>query len=152
MIKLQSLEDTKKFGYKLGKLLFNGSVLCLNGELGAGKTTLTKEIAKGLGIDDYVTSPTFNIVNEYYGDINLYHIDTYRLDDNLDVDYLGFDEYFDMGGVCIIEWADKISKILPKEYLEINILKNSEFRIIEIIAKGNKYEEIRSILYESFGD
>lgn len=152
MIKLHSIEDTKKFGYRLGELLFKGSILCLNGDLGAGKTTLTKEIAKGLGIEDYVTSPTFNIVNEYYGDINLYHIDTYRLEEDLDVDYLGFDEYFDMGGVCIIEWADKISEILPMEYLEINIEVIDNIRNVEIISRGEKYESIRSKLYESFGD
>ena len=86
MISLNNLKETEKFGIFLGENLKPGDVVCLNGDLGAGKTTLTKSIAKGLGIDDYVTSPTFTIVNEYYGKTDLYHIDTYRLDDKIDVD------------------------------------------------------------------
>ena len=114
MIKLNNLEETEKFGRFLGENLNPGDVLCLNGDLGAGKTTLTKSIALGLGIEDYVTSPTFTIVNEYYGKTNLYHIDTYRLDDKVDVAYLGFDEYFYSDWVKIVEWADKIKESLPE--------------------------------------
>ena len=113
-IKLDSLEITEKFGEKLGSLLQAGDVICLNGELGAGKTTLTKNIAKGMGIEDYVTSPTFSIINEYYGKLNLYHFDTYRLEDVEEVSYLGFDEYFYGDGVCVIEWADRIATFYLK--------------------------------------
>lgn len=138
-IKLDSLEITEKFGEKLGSLLQAGDVICLNGELGAGKTTLTKNIAKGMGIEDYVTSPTFSIINEYYGKLNLYHFDTYRLEDVEEVSYLGFDEYFYGDGVCVIEWADRIEAFLPEEYLEINI---SDDRSVELIAHGERFKNL----------
>ena len=152
MINLNNLEETEKFGIFLGENLRPGDVLCLNGYLGAGKTTLTKSIAKGLGIDDYVTSPTFTIVNEYYGDINLYHIDTYRLDDKIDVEYLGFDEYFYSDGVTIVEWADKIRDALPEEYMEINISSKDDKRILDIKYLGNRFDDIKEKLDESFGN
>lgn len=152
MINLNNLEETEKFGIFLGENLRPGDVVCLNGDLGAGKTTLTKSIAKGLGIDDYVTSPTFTIVNEYYGDINLYHIDTYRLDDKIDVEYLGFDEYFYSDGVTIVEWADKIRDALPEEYMEINISSKDDKRILDIKYLGNRFDDIKEKLDESFGN
>lgn len=152
MINLNNLEETEKFGIFLGENLRPGDVLCLNGDLGAGKTTLTKSIAKGLGIDDYVTSPTFTIVNEYYGNINLYHIDTYRLDDKIDVEYLGFDEYFYSDGVTIVEWADKIRDALPEEYMEINISSKDDKRILDIKYFGNRFDDIKEKLDESFGN
>ena len=141
MISLNNLEETEKFGLFLGENLRPGDVVCLNGDLGAGKTTLTKSIAKGLGIDDYVTSPTFTIVNEYYGKIDLYHIDTYRLDDMVDVDYLGFDEYFYSDGVTIVEWAEKIRDALPEEYMEINIKSHDDKRDLDINYVGNRFDE-----------
>ncbi|MDU1043342.1 MULTISPECIES: tRNA (adenosine(37)-N6)-threonylcarbamoyltransferase complex ATPase subunit type 1 TsaE [Peptoniphilus] len=152
MIKLNNLEETKEFGKFLGENLNPGDVLCLNGDLGAGKTTLTKSISKGLGIEDYVTSPTFSIVNEYYGKINLYHIDTYRLDEKLDVDYLGFDEYFYSDGVTIVEWAEKIRDALPEEYIEINISLKENTRELEINFIGDRFEKLKEKLNESFGD
>ena len=152
MISLNNLEETEKFGLFLGENLRPGDVVCLNGDLGAGKTTLTKSIAKGLGIDDYVTSPTFTIVNEYYGKIDLYHIDTYRLDDMVDVDYLGFDEYFYSDGVTIVEWAEKIRDALPEEYMEINIKSQDEKRDLTIKYVGNRFDELKEKLDESFGN
>ena len=152
MIKLNNLKETEKFGRFLGENLRSGDVLCLNGDLGAGKTTLTKSIALGLGIDDYVTSPTFTIVNEYYGKTNLYHIDTYRLDDKVDVAYLGFDEYFYSDGVTIVEWAEKIKEALPEEYIEINISSSGDTRELEINFIGNRFEKLKEKLNESFGN
>lgn len=152
MISLNNLEETEKFGLFLGENLNPGDVVCLNGDLGAGKTTLTKSIAKGLGIDDYVTSPTFTIVNEYYGKTDLYHIDTYRLDDKIDVDYLGFDEYFYSDGVTIVEWAEKIRDALPEEYMEINIKSHDDKRDLEIKYLGNRFDELKEKLDESFGN
>lgn len=152
MISLNNLEETEKFGLFLGENLRPGDVICLNGDLGAGKTTLTKSIAKGLGIDDYVTSPTFTIVNEYYGKIDLYHIDTYRLDDMVDVDYLGFDEYFYSDGVTIVEWAEKIRDALPEEYMEINIKSHDDKRDLDINYVGNRFDELKEKLDESFGN
>lgn len=152
MISLNNLEETEKFGLFLGENLRPGDVVCLNGDLGAGKTTLTKSIAKGLGIDDYVTSPTFTIVNEYYGKTDLYHIDTYRLDDMVDVDYLGFDEYFYSDGVTIVEWAEKIRDALPEEYMEINIKSHDDKRDLDISYVGNRFDELKEKLDESFGN
>lgn len=152
MIKLNNLEETERFGKFLGENLNPGDVLCLNGDLGAGKTTLTKSIALGLGIEDYVTSPTFTIVNEYYGKVNLYHIDTYRLDDKVDVDYLGFDEYFYSEGVTIVEWAEKIKDTLPEEYIEINISSKEDKRKLEINFIGSRFEKLKEKLDESFGN
>ena len=152
MISLNNLEETEKFGIFLGENLKAGDVVCLNGDLGTGKTTLTKSIAKGLGIDDYVTSPTFTIVNEYYGKTDLYHIDTYRLDDKIDVDYLGFDEYFYSDGVTIIEWAEKIRDALPEEYMEINIKSHDNKRDLYINYVGNRFDELKEKLDESFGN
>lgn len=152
MIELNHLEDTKKFGIFLGQHLFSGAVLCLNGNLGAGKTTLTKSIAQGMGIRDYVTSPTFTIVNEYYGPLNLYHMDTYRLEGDMDVDYLGFDEYFYGDGVVIVEWADKITEALPEEYLTLELEGEQDHRRIKIKAVGEKYKKLKELLYENFGN
>lgn len=152
MISLNNLNETEKFGIFLGENLKPGDVVCLNGDLGAGKTTLTKSIAKGLGIDDYVTSPTFTIVNEYYGKTDLYHIDTYRLDDKIDVDYLGFDEYFYSEGVTIVEWAEKIRDALPEEYMEINIKSHDDKRDLEINYLGNRFDKLKEKLDESFGN
>lgn len=152
MISLNNLKETEKFGIFLGENLKPGDVVCLNGDLGAGKTTLTKSIAKGLGIDDYVTSPTFTIVNEYYGKTDLYHIDTYRLDDKIDVDYLGFDEYFYSDGVTIVEWAEKIRDALPEEYMEINIKSHDDKRYLEINYLGNRFDKLKEKLDESFGN
>ncbi|OFO62821.1 tRNA threonylcarbamoyladenosine biosynthesis protein TsaE [Peptoniphilus sp. HMSC075B08] len=152
MISLNNLEETEKFGLFLGENLRPGDVVCLNGDLGAGKTTLTKSIAKGLGIHDYVTSPTFTIVNEYYSEIDLYHIDTYRLDDMVDVDYLGFDEYFYSDGVTIVEWAEKIRDALPEEYMEINIKSQDDKRDLDINYVGNRFDELKEKLDESFGN
>lgn len=152
MIRLNNLEETKKFGKLLGENLNPGDVLCLNGDLGAGKTTLTKSIAEGLGIDDYVTSPTFTIVNEYYGNKNLYHIDTYRLDDEFDVDYLGFDEYFYSDGVTVVEWAEKIREALPEEYIEINIKPCENYRELEINYIGDRFNKLKEKIDESFGN
>ncbi|MHC5100145.1 tRNA (adenosine(37)-N6)-threonylcarbamoyltransferase complex ATPase subunit type 1 TsaE [Peptoniphilus genitalis] len=152
MISLNNLNETEKFGIFLGENLKPGDVVCLNGDLGAGKTTLTKSIAKGLGIDDYVTSPTFTIVNEYYGKTDLYHIDTYRLDEKIDVDYLGFDEYFYSDGVTIVEWAEKIRDALPEVYMEINIKSHDDKRDLEINYLGNRFDKLKEKLDESFGN
>lgn len=141
---LNGLDETKEFGIKLGSLLTRQDIVCLNGDLGAGKTTLTKSIGLGLGVKEYITSPTFALVNEYDGYLRVYHFDVYRLD-NIDELYdLGFDEYFYGEGVSIIEWAEKIERFLPKERIELNIKKgeNLDTRIIEITGNGSSYDRI----------
>lgn len=121
---------------------FPNMVICLNGELGSGKTVFTKAFAKSLGITDDVTSPTFNIIKEYSnGELPLYHMDVYRLDGN--VNELGIEEYFDKDGVTIIEWADMISDILPNERLDIRIkIIDENSRVLIIKPYGKKYEEL----------
>ncbi len=141
---LKGLEETKKFGIKLGKMLKSEDIVCLNGDLGAGKTTLTKSIGLGLGVTDYITSPTFALINEYTGRVPVYHFDVYRLE-NVDELYdLGFDEYFYGKGVSIIEWAEKIEKLLPKERIVLDIEKGKAIdeRRINIRGYGDRYIEI----------
>lgn len=143
-IKLNGLEETEDFGIKLGKLLKSGDIVCLNGDLGAGKTTLSKSIGLGLGVDDYITSPTFNLINEYNGRLKMYHFDVYRLDNVDDLYDLGFDEYFYGDGVCIIEWAEKIEGVIPKDriILDIENGENIDERIISIRGEGSSYQDI----------
>ena len=141
-IYLENEEKTKDIGYKLGKLLNKKSVLCLIGDLGAGKTTLTQSIAKGLEVDDYITSPTFTIVNEYEGRLPLYHFDVYRIGSSDEMYDIGFDEYINSDGVCIIEWANLIEDILPDEYLYIDIKYKENGREMILTPIGEKYEEI----------
>lgn len=143
-IRLNGLDETEEFGKKLGENLKSGDILCLNGDLGAGKTTMTKFIGLGLGVEEYITSPTFAIINEYSGRIPVYHFDVYRLE-NVDELYdIGFDEYFYGKGVCIIEWADRIEKIIPKERIVIDIKKgnNPNERIIKFSGDEKRLEEL----------
>lgn len=102
---IENEEKMQAFGLALGKVLTGGDVVCLTGDLGAGKTTLTKSIALGLGIEEYVTSPSYTIVNEYDGRLPLYHFDVYRINDVEEMYELGYEEYFFGSGVCVIEWA-----------------------------------------------
>ncbi len=134
-------DETTYFAEKLGRLLQAGDVLLLEGDLGAGKTTFSKGIAKGLGVERNVNSPTFTIMKEYMGRIPLYHMDVYRLGE--DGEDLGFDEYFEGEGVCIVEWAHLIEEQLPLERLEISIFHDSECgRRFEFLPFGTRYEEI----------
>lgn len=119
---------------------FPNMVICLNGDLGSGKTLFTKGFAHGLGIDD-ITSPTFTIIKEYQGELMLYHMDVYRLEDsNEDI---GIEEYYERGGVTIIEWSDLIKNQLPEERLEIKfIITGDNTRTIILTPYGEKYKNI----------
>lgn len=119
----KSVEETVEIGALLAKDFKRGDVVALIGELGSGKTVLTKGIAKGLKVKDvrYVNSPTFVIIKEYKGRMPLYHFDLYRLDRSSVIDAENYEEYFYGDGVTVIEWADKIKKILPKRYLEVRL-------------------------------
>ena len=140
-ITIKSKEETAEFGYKLGNICFEGMCITLNGDLGAGKTTLTKSIGKALGVTKTISSPTFTILKIYQGNLPLYHIDAYRLE-GLDQD-LGFEEMLEGDGVAIVEWGEFIEEILPKDRLDISILNgNDEERIFEIKAYGKQYEEV----------
>ncbi|MBH0159064.1 tRNA (adenosine(37)-N6)-threonylcarbamoyltransferase complex ATPase subunit type 1 TsaE [Fictibacillus sp. 5RED26] len=136
----KSAEETMSFAEKLGSILQKGDVLTLAGDLGAGKTTFTKGLAKGLGVTRTVNSPTFTIIKEYSGRLPLYHMDVYRLEDS-DED-LGFDEYFSGEGVCVVEWAVFIEDYLPEERLELVIShKGDDEREIKLKPIGSRYEE-----------
>ena len=121
---------------------FNGMVICLNGELGTGKTVFTKGFADALEIDEVVTSPTFSIIKEYLsGEMPLYHMDMYRLEGN--IKSTGILDYFDRDGIVIIEWADMIKDYLPEERLDIYFKAiDEDTRVIKLIPYGTKYEEL----------
>ena len=131
-----SQDETEAFGYEIGKSAQPGEIYCLSGDLGVGKTVFTKGFARGLGIDEHITSPTFTLINEYYGRLPLYHFDVYRVADPEEMNYIGCDEYFFGNGVCLIEWAELISDIIPKDARWINIEKNLDkgidYRMITI--------------------
>ncbi|MGN1343429.1 MAG: tRNA (adenosine(37)-N6)-threonylcarbamoyltransferase complex ATPase subunit type 1 TsaE [Traorella sp.] len=140
-INIKSKKETQEFGEKLGMLCTSGTCITLNGDLGAGKTTLTKSIGKALGINKTISSPTFTILKIYQGNLPLYHIDAYRLE-GINQD-LGFEEMLEGDGVCVVEWGEFIEDILPKERLDITILNgNEEERVFEVKAFGIKYEKI----------
>lgn len=143
-IRLEDLKETEEFGINLGKLLKSGDILCLNGDLGAGKTTITKSIGIGLDVEEYITSPTFALINQYKGRIPVYHFDVYRLEHVEELYDLGFDEYFYGDGVCIIEWADRIEKMLPEDRIVIDIKKgeSNSKRTLSIHGFGKRYEEV----------
>jgi len=119
----KSSEETLHIGRIIGETLNGGNIVALTGELGAGKTCLTQGIAKGLGVSEeyYVTSPTFTLINEYPGRIPLYHMDVYRLADSGDLEDMGYEEYFYGDGVVVIEWAEKVDDILPREALVVHL-------------------------------
>ncbi|MDK2564397.1 tRNA (adenosine(37)-N6)-threonylcarbamoyltransferase complex ATPase subunit type 1 TsaE [Romboutsia sedimentorum] len=141
-IYLEDENKTKELGYKLGTLLKPGDVVCLIGDLGAGKTTMTQSLARALEVDDYITSPTFTIVNEYEGKMPLYHFDVYRIGDSEEMYDIGYDEYINGDGVCIIEWANLIEDILPDEYLYIELRYKDMSREMILNPVGAKYEKI----------
>ena len=143
-IEINSLDKLKALGEYIGKNAKAGQIICLNGNLGAGKTTMTQSIAIGMGIDAYVTSPTFTLVNEYYGERNLFHFDTYRLERVDEFDLLGFDEYLYSDGVCVIEWADRIVDFLPEDYLviDISVAEDNNSRILELKYIGDKSKKL----------
>lgn len=137
-----SEKETIEIAQNIESEKFPNMVICLDGDLGSGKTVFTKGFAQALGIDENITSPTFNIIKEYpNGELPLYHMDVYRLDGNSDG--IGIEEYFTKGGVVIIEWADTIEDILPAERLDIKFkVIDENSRVLKFVPHGQKYEEI----------
>ena len=137
-----SEEETIELAQNIESEKFPNMVICLQGDLGSGKTMFTKGFAKALEVKEEITSPTFNIIKEYTsGELPLYHMDVYRLDGK--VDDLGIEEYYTRGGITIIEWADMIPDYLPENRLDIKIKSSSEIedkRTIVLIPHGQKYE------------
>lgn len=145
-----SIDDTTKLGTKIGKLVNAGDIICLTGDLGTGKTHITKGIALGLDIKEDITSPTFTIVNEYEdGRLKLNHFDVYRVNDPDEIYAIGFDDYIFSESVSIIEWANYIEEILPDDFLHINIEKDlskgDDYRKITLTPYGKRYEYIKEL-------
>ena len=121
-INIKNEEETKEFGLKIGQEAVPGQVIGLIGDLATGKTTLTKYIARGLGVEENISSPTFMIVREYHGGrMPLYHFDVYRIGDPEELFDIGADEYFDGDGLCVVEWADMVMPQLPEDSMFICI-------------------------------
>lgn len=130
-----SEEMTFNIGKELGKKADKGEIICLEGDLGVGKTVFTKGFAEGLDIEDNIDSPTFTIVQEYLeGRIPLYHFDVYRIGDISEMDEIGYEDYFFGEGVCLIEWASRIEELLPEAAVHIKIEKD--------LAKGFEYRRV----------
>lgn len=133
-------DETIEIAQNLESEKFPNMVICLNGDLGSGKTVFTKGFASAMGIDE-ITSPTFNIVKEYVGELPLNHMDVYRT--NGKIDDLGIDEYFNNGGVTIIEWAEMIEQYLPEERLDITFkIVGENSRVLVIEPHGQEYIKV----------
>lgn len=135
---LDGAQQTQRFAEQLAHLLAPGDFLALEGDLGAGKTTFTQGLGRGLGVRQVVNSPTFTIIKEYQGRLPLYHMDVYRVGE--DVDSLGLDDYFFGEGVCVVEWASLIEDVLPFDRLTVFLHKmGDELRQIELVPQGTRY-------------
>jgi tRNA threonylcarbamoyladenosine biosynthesis protein TsaE len=146
-------EQTWRIGELLGALLGPGDVVCLYGDLGAGKTSLSYGIALGLGVkEQYITSPTFTFVNEYEGRVPFYHIDLYRLKDPEELVNIGFEEYLGSGGVTVIEWAERAEDELPGERLSVYLnYVDENSREIGFLAEGERYQKLLDALQQGLG-
>ena len=152
-----SADETAELGMRLGNILQSGDTVCLSGDLGTGKTAFTGGIARSLGINEYVTSPTFTIINEYEGRLPLYHFDVYRIGDAGEMIETGFDDYIGGDGVAVIEWAELIEEILPGNRIDVRIEKDdaslTDSRLITFQFRGEKTTGYEGRLtHESIGD
>jgi len=140
----ESAEETCLLGDRLGVVLKSGDIILLSGDLGAGKTTFVQGIARGMGIDDQVTSPTFTLIQEYgRGDHRLVHVDPYRLESEEDLIGIGFEEFVEGGAVLAVEWSERLGSLTPQHRLDIRIdcLEN-DARRVTMLPSGERYEEI----------
>lgn len=141
LLHIASEKETEKLGEAIGRAAVPGMVIALIGDLGTGKTTLTKSIARGLGVTETVTSPTFNIIREYRsGRMPLYHFDVYRIGDPDEMFELGYEEYFYGDGVCVVEWADIIEELLPEDAVIIHIDRGDSEEEREYRIEGGLFE------------
>lgn len=139
-IESKSARDLLSIGEKLGKIIDRQCIILLDGELGAGKTTFTKGLAVGLGVDDIVNSPTFTIAKTYNGRLNLNHLDVYRLE-GLDEDF-GIEDYMAKDEVLVVEWSKFLDKSIFKEYLHIQIDYIDDHRMLTLSPKGDYYKKL----------
>ena len=120
----KSDSETKEIAERIAKTLSPGTVVCLFGEMGVGKTVFTNGLCRAMGVMDYVSSPTFTVVNEYDGDgFPIYHFDMYRIEDEDELIEIGFDEYLYSGGICIIEWPENIPNSLPENRINVKLMR-----------------------------
>ncbi len=142
---LKNLAATERFGLRIGQLLIPGDILLLTGDLGAGKTTLTQSIARGLMVPEkyYVTSPSFALLHEYPGRYPLYHLDCYRLSGEDDIEAAGLSEYLETRtGVCVIEWAARLGSLTPEQYLEVQlVVLKEDTRQVTIGWHGERWSQ-----------
>lgn len=152
MIRLENENSTVKLGEIIADTIPQGIIIALTGELGSGKTTLSQSIIKNIMKIQDVSSPTFNIVNEYRDkNQTVYHFDFYRLEDESELFGIGFDDYLsDKKSIMLIEWADKFLDMLPKNYLEIVFYKGENHRDVEIKSVGKKYVDVGNEIIEKF--
>ncbi len=133
-------EETEAIGEKMGRAAQMGQIYCLSGDLGVGKTVFTKGFAKGLGVTEHVTSPTFAIVNEYEGRLPLYHFDVYRISCEEEMEDTGYEEYFYGQGVSLVEWAELVQELIPQDAVWITVekdyTKDDDYRCITVRQKG----------------
>lgn len=149
-IELRNVDDTKKLAVIITEYVFKGMIIGLTGDLGAGKTTFTKYLAKSLGIDDNLNSPTFNILKVYQGRIDLYHMDVYRLED-IGFDY-ELDDYIYGDGVSVIEWYPYIKSMLPNNILTIDFKVTGENSREVIISGKSEYEKIIKAISDRYSN
>lgn len=149
---LKTLKDTRKLGLLLGSHANPGDIICLDGDLGAGKTTLSQAIAAGLEIppDCYVTSPSFAILHEYTGRMVMYHMDFYRLESSEEVEDLGFEEYFYLEGLTVIEWANRAVDILPKERMSFTLSLKADLSRAVTLTAPSKFKELFDRIQKEF--
>ena len=141
-VRWATADDTQDFGRRLGALLRGGDVLVLTGDLGAGKTTLVQGIGRGLGVEDHVASPTFTLVREYAGRLDVAHVDVYRLERVQDVVDLGLDELGGPDRVLIVEWGDAVEDLLPADRLRVELTSSDDdVRMLRIGAQGRSWAE-----------
>ena len=142
--KTESPEETIELASKIGAVLRKGDVIAYRGGLGAGKTTFTRGLAIGAGLEDEVTSPTFALINEYHGNLDIYHFDMYRIEGTDDLETTGFFDYPMDESVFVIEWSEKISEILPENTIYIEIKRTGD-ESREIIIEGDeRFADIRN--------
>lgn len=147
-LETKSTQETEQLGEIIGGLLQPGDVITLNGSLGAGKTCLARGVARGMGVMDRVSSPTFTLINEYDGVIPLYHMDMYRLANPYELEDLGYEEYFYGSGVTLLEWAGQVEQYLPRQRLDVFITQTpgqEDFegvRVFQLVPQGERFEQM----------
>lgn len=146
-----SVNETLRIGEAIAKKLKAGDIICLFGNLGSGKTVLTKGIASGLNIEsDKVLSPSFVLIRQHRGSIPLFHFDLYRLKSRQDILVLGYEEYFYGRGITVVEWAERLGCLLPKEYLKVKLsIGKDSVRKLDITAFGRHYENLLGKIREN---